>query len=278
MVFLFVYLMGFSCLITTAFEICSYGVGFFRSATDSIDSTSGRVRAWSLYAFVTVACSIPIVLALLSIPYDFRKVGDGGFGMAVNALVKTATVILVPAIVWVQVCWFAKQRARSGFSKDRRNRLAYFLTLHAQPGEFIPADAIQTIQQVVQSRTGPAEIIAPGSPDAGDAESLALEIDSGHLSESEYTDFCERNDLAELMPDGNYNHTAARWYLDFKQGQKLLTCILFPDPATADAYAELVNYARGSGYRLRCPMRHVLAEINLDHPGKYPPRWDDDPV
>lgn len=55
--------------------------------------------AWCVFLAVTAGASWPLVRVMLSSLPDFRTHGDGGVGMAHNAVAAVAAVLLTPVVV-----------------------------------------------------------------------------------------------------------------------------------------------------------------------------------
>lgn len=96
---------------TTAFGI--------ESIKASFAPMNSRIARWTaMTASLTVITAIGVSLVMMVLPRlpDFRTAGDGGVGMAYNAISKIAVVLMIPAVTCVLVGVIL--RTRNGNHRD----------------------------------------------------------------------------------------------------------------------------------------------------------------
>lgn len=99
MVFLIIAGFGIGLSITAFARLMSFGLKLAERRFASMQSAGKRFLAWVAFLAVLAAASIPTVLVLLQNMPDFRTTGDGGVGMAFNAVARVAVSLLIPAVL-----------------------------------------------------------------------------------------------------------------------------------------------------------------------------------
>jgi hypothetical protein len=132
------------------------------------------------------------------------------------------------------------------------------------------------LRDSIQPYLGSSDVCKLNGPDDADidADTLALLIDEGHFSESDFVAYCDSFGLPSRRPDGDFHHDAAQSFLDAKRGQEVMSLALPTDDSAVVVYAAIVDFVRRNNFRLWCPMPDVQGDIDLDDPGRLPPHWD----
>lgn len=101
MVFLIILIFGCVILVPLVALAARAGLAIANISLGRIQSLLGRMTAWCLFIAATAAAAYPLIRVILPNLHDFRTQGDGGVGMAYNALALVATLLLTPAVICI---------------------------------------------------------------------------------------------------------------------------------------------------------------------------------